>query len=115
MDRNGDWKQSPFFTYLGPPTYNMEGKDKGGYSVLKNSELKMKDVIDINRGKKLGFIDDVDIELDEGRIKAFIIPAHNNRLLRFFSKKQDIVIGWDEIKKIGEDVILVDLKGNLQV
>jgi YlmC/YmxH family sporulation protein len=83
--------------------------------LLKNSELKMKDVIDINRGKKLGFIDDVDIELEDGKVKAFIIPTQQNIILRFFSKKQDLIIGWDEIKKIGEDVILVDIKENLQV
>lgn len=80
--------------------------------MLKNSELKLKDVIDINRGKKLGFIDDVDIELENGKVKAFIVPTYQNKLLSFFSKKQDFVINWDEIKKIGEDVILVDLKTN---
>lgn len=83
--------------------------------MLKNSELKMKDVIDVNRGKKLGYIDDVELELDKGRVKAFIIPAHQFKLLSFFTKKQDIVITWDDIKKIGEDVILVDFKGEIQV
>lgn len=80
--------------------------------MLKNSELRMKDVIDINRGKKLGFIDDVDIELENGQVKAFIVPAYQNKLFSFFSKKQDFVITWDEIKKIGEDVILVDFKAD---
>lgn len=83
--------------------------------MLKNSELKMKDVIDIKRGKKLGFIDDVEIDLEQGRVKAFVIPAHSYKFLSFFSKKQNLVIMWDEIKKIGEDVILVDLKDQLQV
>ncbi|MCG8515315.1 MAG: YlmC/YmxH family sporulation protein [Halanaerobiales bacterium] len=83
--------------------------------MLKNSELRMKDVIDLKRGKKLGFIDDVDIDLAEGRVKAFIIPAHSNKVFSFFSKKHDLVIGWDEIKKIGEDVILVEIKGEMQV
>lgn len=78
--------------------------------MLKNSELKMKDVIDVNRGKKLGFIDDVDIEIENGRIRAFVVPAHQYKLFNFFMKKNDIVISWDEIKKIGEDVILVELK-----
>lgn len=87
----------------------------GGIIVLKNSELKMKDVIDVNRGKKLGFINDVDIELEQGTVKAFIIPASSNKLLSFFTKKQDIVIGWNEIQKIGEDVILVNFKNNVQV
>ncbi|MEJ6950926.1 YlmC/YmxH family sporulation protein [Natronospora cellulosivora (SeqCode)] len=83
--------------------------------MLKNSELRMKDVIDIDRGKKLGFIDDVDIELNNGQIKAFIVPAHQNKLFSFFSKKNDIIISWKEIKKIGEDVILVELDRDLEV
>lgn len=78
--------------------------------MLKNSELKMKDVIDINRGKKLGFINDVDIEIETGHIKAFVVPAHQNRVFNFFMKKNDIVINWNEIKKIGEDVILVEVR-----
>lgn len=77
--------------------------------MLKNSELKVKDVIDIKRGKKLGYIDDIDIEVDNGRVKAFVVPAHHSKIFNFFMKKNDIVISWDEIKKIGEDVILVEL------
>lgn len=77
--------------------------------MLKNSELKLKDVIDIKRGKKLGFIDDIDIEVEKGQIKAFVVPAHQNKLFNFFLKKNEQVITWDEIRKIGEDVILVEL------
>jgi YlmC/YmxH family sporulation protein len=75
--------------------------------MVKTSDLHMKDVIDMSRGKKLGFIGDVDLELEEGKIKAFIIPAHQNKLLSFFSRKQDIIIEWKDIYKIGEDVILI--------
>jgi crossover junction endodeoxyribonuclease RuvC len=74
------------------------------------SQLRLKDVIDINKGKKVGYIEDVDIDLDSGNIKAIIIPSTDNVFLRLFSKKEDIVIKWNEINKIGEDVILVDLK-----
>jgi len=81
----------------------------GGLSVLKNSELKLKDVIDIKRGKKLGYIDDIDIEVENGQVKAFVVPAHQNRLFNFFLKKNDQIIHWSEIRKIGEDVILVEL------
>lgn len=87
----------------------------GGFNMMKNSELKMKDVIDINRGKKIGFINDVEIDLSQGRIKAFIVPSHQNWLMSFFSRKQDIVINWENIVKIGEDVVLVKLNETQQV
>jgi YlmC/YmxH family sporulation protein len=77
--------------------------------MVKKSELMMKDVIDINRGKKLGYIDDVDIDITQGQINAVIIPSNQNIIYRFFSKRQDIIINWDDIEKIGEDVIIVNM------
>lgn len=77
--------------------------------MVKKSEMMMKDVIDINRGKKLGYIDDVDINLAQGKVNAVIIPSNQNIIYRFFSKRQDIIIDWDDIEKIGEDVILVKM------
>ncbi|MFW5976377.1 MAG: YlmC/YmxH family sporulation protein [Bacillota bacterium] len=77
--------------------------------MVKRSKLKLKDVIDVNKGKKLGYIEDVDIDLNTGKIKAVIIPSNENVFLRLFSKKEDIQINWDEIDKIGEDVILVNM------
>ncbi len=77
---------------------------------MKKSELRLKDVVDINRGKKLGYIDDVDIDIKAGKIKAVILPSYDNFLIRLFSRKKDTVIEWNDIKIIGEDVVLVDLK-----
>ncbi|MFW5995712.1 MAG: YlmC/YmxH family sporulation protein [Halanaerobiaceae bacterium] len=75
---------------------------------MKESEIMLKDVIDINTGRKLGYIDDVELDPDKGRIRAIIIPSSHYKLLRLFSREQDVVIRWDDIKTIGEDVILVD-------
>ncbi|MFW5998239.1 MAG: YlmC/YmxH family sporulation protein [bacterium] len=78
--------------------------------MVKRSQLKLKDVIDVNRGKRVGYIEDVDIDLNTGKIKAFIIPSTKNIFLRLFSQTEDIEIQWEDIDKIGEDVILVNLK-----
>ena len=77
--------------------------------MMKKSELRLKDVVDINRGKKLGYINDVDINVDNGSIKAVIIPSYENIFLKFFLITFDLVINLDDIKKIGEDVVLVDM------
>ena len=76
---------------------------------MKKSELKMKDVVDLARGKKLGYVEDVEIDADEGKIKAIIIPENKNPILNFLSKRHDIIIDWENIEKIGEDVILVHM------
>jgi YlmC/YmxH family sporulation protein len=75
--------------------------------MVKISELKQKEVININDGKKLGIVYDVEIDMEKGMIDAIIMPG-TGRVLGLFSKDSDIVVNWDNIKKIGIDVILVD-------
>lgn len=73
------------------------------------SELRAKEVINIVDGKRMGLISDVEIDLEEGRLMAIIVPGEGG-LFRFLGGKQDIVIRWEEIVKIGVDVILVELR-----
>lgn len=82
----------------------------GGIKVVKVSEIKQKEVINLNDGRKLGVVYDVEIDMDKGCIDAIIIPG-TGRILGIFSRDSDIVINWDNIKKIGVDVILVDSGG----
>ncbi|KHO62800.1 photosystem reaction center protein H [Thermoanaerobacter sp. YS13] len=78
--------------------------------MIKASELRDKDVIDINTGQKLGNIVDIEINLEEGRVEGIVIPKETS-LFRFFNKDIEIYLSWESIKKIGTDVILVDFKG----
>lgn len=75
--------------------------------MIKTSELKQKEVISINDGRRLGLVCDVEINMESGKLEAIIIPA-GGKFLGFFSKENDIVIGWSNIRKIGVDVILVE-------
>lgn len=43
--------------------------------MIKISELRLHDVINITDGKRLGMIKDIDIDVETGRIKAFILPG----------------------------------------
>lgn len=75
--------------------------------MLKVSEAKMKEVINIANGERLGYIYDFEIDLDKGKIVAMVMNA-NAKGLSLFSKPNDIIISWDEIEKIGTDTILVN-------
>ena len=75
--------------------------------MVKISELKQREVININDGRRLGIVYDVEIDMEKGQIDAIVIPG-TGRVLGFFSKESDIVVSWDSIKKIGTDVILID-------
>jgi YlmC/YmxH family sporulation protein len=78
--------------------------------MVKTSELKQKEVINVNDGRRLGLVSDMEINMETGVLEAIVIPA-GGKFLGFFSKENDIVIGWNSIKKIGVDVILVDGTG----
>lgn len=71
------------------------------------SELQKKEVINIHTGERLGFVYDIDIDLENGKITALRIPPQN-KLFNIFVKNEDYVIPWDKIKKIGNDIILVN-------
>ena len=70
------------------------------------SELQNKDVINIKDGKKIGNIIDIIINV-EGKMQSIIVEPSKG--IKVFSNKEDIEISWQQIEKIGEDVILVKL------
>ena len=72
------------------------------------SELRAKDVINTRDGRSLGKVMDIEFCLCDGRITAIVVPVKSGFL---GLKCEDIVIPWDRIRKIGEDVILVDADG----
>ncbi|HDR7317067.1 YlmC/YmxH family sporulation protein [Bacillus toyonensis] len=74
--------------------------------VIRISELQMKDVINISDGKRLGNIGDIEIDIDTGKICSIIISKQARRL-GIFGKDVEIIVPWEEVMKIGEDVILV--------
>lgn len=74
----------------------------------KGLDFKHKEVININDGKRLGFVQDVTANLESGMITSIIVPG-GNKILSFFSSGNDIVIPWENVKCIGDDVILVEI------
>lgn len=71
------------------------------------SDLKMKEVINIVDGKRLGAITDIEIDAESGRLTAIVVPG-NGKFLGLFGRNEDVVIPWEKINKIGFDVILVE-------
>lgn len=68
------------------------------------SDLQSKDIINLTDGKRIGTIVDVDIE-ESGKIKELTVQK---RKFLFFSSSA-IGIKWENIDKIGKDVILVNV------
>lgn len=74
----------------------------------KGLDFKHKEVVNVNDGKRLGYVQDVCADLETGMITSIIVPG-GNRILNMFSSNNDIVIPWKNIKCIGEDLIIVDI------
>lgn len=75
--------------------------------MLKTSDLKLKEVINVLDGKRLGTITDIEIDIETGRLTAIVVPGMG-KFLGLFGRNEDIIIAWDKINKIGADVILVE-------
>lgn len=78
--------------------------------MIKVSDLRMRDVVNILDGRRLGVIKDIELDLEKGQVKAIILPG-TGKFMGLFGKNEDLVIPWDKIKKLGMDVILVELPG----
>ena len=76
---------------------------------IKFTDLHCKEVICVSDGRRLGFITDARIEIPEGRILAIIVPGPC-RFLGLWGHHDDYVIPWHCIRRIGPDIVLVDIK-----
>lgn len=74
---------------------------------MRLSDLQDKNVINIKDGKLIGNIIDITIS-EEGILKSFIVEK-TKFIVSKFSSSGEIEIKWNQIIKIGDDVILVEI------
>ena len=78
---------------------------------VKFTDLHCKEVITICDGQRLGYVSDVCVELPEGRVSAIVVPGPC-RLFGIAGRRDDYIIPWNCIKKIGPDIVLVECRPN---
>ena len=72
---------------------------------MRLSDLQTKNIVSLADGKNIGSIIDVRIN-EEGMIESLVIEQ-TKRAFSFMNHEGEIYIHWQDIAKIGEDVILV--------
>ena len=72
---------------------------------MRLSELQLKEIINVVNGKRVGSIIDVVVD-DKGMIKTLILEEKRGR--KFTHEEYNIY--WNQIVKIGDDIILVDTR-----
>ena len=71
-------------------------------------ELRAKEVVNMCDGKRLGNIIDLVYDSTCARVLGIVVPAEKT-LFYFFKNNSVIFIPYNRIRKIGKDIILVEL------
>lgn len=72
------------------------------------TDLRCKEVINMCDGQRLGFVSDVEVKLPDGQVVALVVPGPC-RFFGLFGRKDDFVIPWSCIHRMGSDIILVEI------
>ena len=70
-------------------------------------ELCRKEVIDVMDGSRYGYVGDAESDLETGQVRALVVPGRL-RLLGLLGREEDHIFPWAAIKRLGEDIILVE-------
>ncbi|HZK55784.1 MAG TPA: YlmC/YmxH family sporulation protein [Desulfosporosinus sp.] len=82
------------------------------------SDLAGKEIINLYDGAKLGLVGDADLDISfNGSVEAIILTSRGG-FSGFWGARGDrerevLVIPWKSIKKIGSEVMIIDLNGKL--
>ncbi len=67
------------------------------------------EVVNLSDGRRLGYVCDADVNFDTGRLEAIMVTGVG-RLFGCSSRDPELVIPFEKIRKIGDDVIIVDIE-----
>lgn len=71
------------------------------------AELKYKEIVSIADGGRFGFVGDMEIDLQNGKIHALLVPGRL-RMFGLLGREEARRIPWESIRQFGEDIILID-------
>ena len=71
------------------------------------AQLRYKEIICVADGSRLGYVGDLEVDLETGRVRALVIPGRR-RLFGLLGREEDRYIPWESVRRFGEDAILVE-------
>ena len=74
---------------------------------VKFTDLQCKEVICVSDGRRLGFVADVIVEVPEGKVCSIVVPGQS-RHLGLVGSREEFIIPWESIRRIGPDIVLVE-------
>lgn len=73
--------------------------------MLKNFDLRQKRVIDVDTAEAVGFIRDMDIDFETGKIRSVTIPKRG--IFGILSGSKSVTVPWDRVVAIGNEFIII--------
>lgn len=70
-------------------------------------ELRRKEVINVVDGARYGYVGDVQVDLETGKVEALVVPGRL-RLFGLLGREEEQVFPWTAVRRFGEDIILVE-------
>ena len=77
------------------------------------ADLRDKEVVNVADGSRLGNVEDVLVDTVSGRVLALVVPGPCRFLGRFFPG-DDYIIRWECVRRIGDELILIDVRGGCE-
>lgn len=77
------------------------------------ADFRCKEVINIHTGMRMGFVCDVIVNVVTGQVLAIVIPGPC-KFFGLFGREDDFVVPWECIRRIGDDIILIEVSGEFR-
>lgn len=71
------------------------------------NDLRWKEVICVTDGTRYGYVDDCSFDLDTGQIRTLVVPGRA-RFFGLFGRREERLVRWEDVRRFGEDIILVE-------
>ena len=77
---------------------------------MRFSEFSGKEIIDLDNGERMGMLGQSDLVIhpESGQIESIVLSSSS--FWGLGRKKQDVIIPWNSIRKIGPEMIIVELR-----
>lgn len=82
---------------------------------MRLSDFMGKEVVNLLDGSRLGIVGESDLMIDavSGQIESIILP-NRGKLFSLLGNQQHLVIPWEAIRRIGNEVIIVELESPMR-
>ena len=74
-------------------------------------DLRQKKVIDVKTAEVVGYIRDMEIDLETGRIKSVTIPGKG--LFGILLPGKNTTVSWDSVVAIGSEFVIVKMSNEM--